>query len=308
MKKFLILCVLVALATCVFAQDNPRIHILPPYGQRLPFNPPASTITYNGGPIMNNGLTALYIVYYGTFTTKDQQIINYFAQNIGASSLYAINTTYFDGSFVPIPAGVAFNSTTNVYFDNYSLGKTLTDANVQTIIKNAITGGHLPDDTNGIYFVLTATDVQESAFGGGFCTLFCGYHGPSTSIITGETLKYSFVGNAATQCPSGCIGNVAVYGDTTSPNGDLGADGLVSVVFHELSESVTDPEVNLQTAWAGSCGENGDCCNFVYGSTRIAPNGSHANVKIGAHPFLLQEMFKLTQHILPTDTGVCAQK
>jgi hypothetical protein len=307
MKKVLLVCVLLALATCLFAQDNPRIHIMLPYGQQTQLAP-AATITYNGGPIMNNGLTSMYIIYYGTFTALDKQIINFFASNIGNSKLYAINTTYFDGSFTHIPAGVKFNKNTNVFNDNYSLGKNLSDANVQTIVKNAITSGGLPDDVNGIYFVLTATDVHESAFGGGFCSLFCGYHGPSTSIITGETIKYSFVGNAATQCPTGCIGNAAVFGDSTSPNGDLGADGLVSVIFHELSETVTDPEVNLNTAWAGSCSENGDCCNFVYGPTKIVGNGSHANVKIANRPFLLQEMFKLTQMILPTDTGICAQK
>jgi hypothetical protein len=306
-KKLVVICMLLALATCAFAQVPANIHIMKPYrnGQLAP---QAATITYNGGPIMNNGLTAMYFIYYGTFTAKDTQILNFWGQNIGASSLYAINTTYFDGAFVNIPAGVQFDPVANVYNDNYSMGKTITDGNVQTIVKNAITAGHLPDNPNGIYFVLTATDVHESASFGSFCVQFCGYHGPSTTIITGETIKYSFVGNAASQCPSGCIGNVAVYGDTKSPNGDLGADGMASVIFHELSETVTDPEVNLHTAWAGSCSENGDCCNFVYGTTHTAPNGSHANVKIAGHAFLLQEMFKLTQHQLPTDTGVCAQK
>jgi hypothetical protein len=306
-KKLVVVCMLLALATCAFAQVPANIRIMKPYhnGQLAP---QAATITYNGGPIMNNGNTAMYFIYYGTFTAKDKQILNFWGQNIGASSLYAINTTYFDGSFVNIPAGIQFDPVANVYNDNYSLGKNLTDANVQTVVKNAITGGHLPDNPDGIYFVLTATDVHESAAFGTFCGTFCGYHGPSTSIISGETIKYSFVGNAASQCPSGCIGNVAVYGDTTSPNGDLGADGMASVIFHELSETVTDPEVNLHTAWAGSCSENGDCCNFVYGPTHTAPNGSHANVKIAGRAFLLQEMFKLTQHQLPTDTGVCAQK
>jgi hypothetical protein len=60
-------------------------------------------------------------------------------------------------------------------------------------------GGHLPDDTNGVYFVLTATDVYETAFGGGFCTLFCGYHGPSTTIIPGEIITYSFVAKVPTR-------------------------------------------------------------------------------------------------------------
>jgi hypothetical protein len=312
--KLLVRCLLaLCLVACAFGQeikDNPRVHIVRPYGQQSA-PPPAQTITYNGGPILNStsGVN-VYVVYYGTFTSTDTSVLNGMLSTLGNTPLYKINTTYFDSSMTHINGIVNFNSTTNVFNDNYSLGKNLSDANVQTIVKNAINGGHLPNDTNGIYFVLTATDVKEtdSAIGGSFCTVYCGYHGPSTTIITGETLKYSFVGNAATQCPSGCIGNVAIFHDTTSPNNDLGADGMASVIFHELSESVTDPEVNLRTAWAGSCGENGDCCNFIYGSTKIVTNGSHANVKFGGKFYLLQEMFKLTQQILPTDQGVCAKQ
>lgn len=308
-KKLVVVSLLLALATCAFAQVPSNISIMKPYrsdGQIV--QPDALTIRYNGGPVMNNGLTTMYIIYYGTFSSRAKQVINFWSQNIGASPIYAINTTYFDGSFLHIPPGVAFDPLTNVYADNYSLGKNLSDANVQTIVKNAITGGHLPDDTNGVYFVLTATDVTESAFGGSFCSLFCGYHGPSTSIISGETIKYSFVGNAQTQCPSGCIANTVVGDGTKSPSGDLGADGMLSVIYHELSESVTDPEVNLHTAWAGNCSENGDCCAWTFGTLHALPNGSHANVKIAGRAFLLQQMLKLTQEVLPTDQGVCALK
>ena len=308
MKKLFVVCMVLAIASCALAQENNRIHITHMYGMDPLAGAPASTITYNGGPILNAGNTSIYIIYYGTFTPLDTKIINFWAQNIGSSALYATNQTYFDGSFVHIPAGLApFNATTNTFNDNYSFGKNITDAQTQAVVTNAINGGHLPNDQNGIYFVITAQDVKQTSPFGGFCTVYCGYHGPSTTIQAGEVIKYSFVGNAATQCPLGCIGNAAVFGDTTSPNNDLGADGLVSVMFHELSETMTDPEVNLQTAWAGSCGENGDCCNFVYGPTKIVHNGSHANVKVGGRAFLLQEMFKLTQEKLPTSQGVCAQ-
>ena len=307
-KKLVVVCMLLALATCAFAQVPSHIRIMKPYRPGQPDQGQALNITYNGGPIMNNGLTSMYYIYYGNFTNKDRQIANFWGQNIGTAPIYLINSTYFDGSFVHIPAGVNFDPVANVYNDNYSLGKNLTDANVQTIVKNAIQGGHLPDDTNGVYFVLTATDVHETAFGGGFCSLFCGYHGPSTTIIPGETIKYSFVGNAQTQCPSGCIGNTVIGDGTKSPNNDLGMDGLLSVVYHELSESVTDPEVNLHTAWAGSCSENADCCAWTFGATRQVANGSHANVKIGGHAFLLQQNLKLTEEKLPTSNGVCALK
>ena len=89
----------------------------------------------------------------------------------------------------------------------------------------------------------------------------------------------------------------------------IDADGAISIIFHELSESVTDPEVNLRTAWqAGTCGENGDCCNFTFGPTRKVANGSHANESIGGKAYLIQEMFELTGTGTNKVPGICKQK
>src|SRR5215471_4004760 len=271
MKRSLLVLVLVAFAACAFAQSAipvgaDHVHFARVYNAHQPAQPPGVTMTYYGGPLML-GTVNIYIIYYGNWDTADQTIVNTWAQSLGGTGLYNINTTYYDGATPAnyISNSLGFNRTANTYHDNYSLGKNLTDANVQTIVANAISGGHLPDDTNGVYFVLTYKDVFETAFGVGFCTYFCGYHGPSDTIVSGETIKYSFVGDAA-KCPSGCDGNVALFGDKTSPNQSIGADGTVSIMFHELSESVTDSLVgNSYSAWgAGSCGENGDCCNFVF--------------------------------------------
>ena len=289
------------------AQDNPHVHVTRLYGQQA-ISPSEQTITYNGGPILD-GTTSVYVIYYGKFTAKDRAVTNTFLSKIGGSPLYNVNTTYFNAARKHIKNVVKFNPKTNTVNDNYSLGKNLTDAQVQGLVGKYIKNKKLPNDKNGVYFVFTAEDVTESAPFGSFCTVYCGYHGPSTSIVRGETIKYSFVGNAATQCPTGCIGNIAVFGDSNSPNNDPGADGAVSVMFHELSESVSDPEVNLNTAWADPVnGESGDMCNFVFGPTFQAANGSHANQHFGGHPYLIQEMFKLLKQVLPTDPGVCVQK
>ena len=306
MKKCLLVsAAVVAMAAGLFAQTNQHVHMTRTVQQTQQLAPAGLNITYNGGPIMN-GNNSVYVVFYGTWSSNARTIIEKFLENLGSSPLYAINTLYFDNNNKHIKAGFRFNKSTNEFNDNYSLGKSLQDADVQTIVSNAISGGHLPDDTDGVYFVLTAEDVSETFDGLTFCGFFCGYHGPSTSIVTGETIKYSFVGNVA-QCPSACDGNVAIYGDKTSPNNDIGGDGVVSIMFHELSESVTDPEVNMDNAWTGNFGENGDICNFNFGKTFLAGNGSHANQKLGGRPYLLQQMFKLTGQTPPVVPGVCAQ-
>ena len=263
-----------------------------------------NTIAYHGGPILHS-TTVVYIVYYGAWTAKSVHIVNNFVANLGGSGAYNVNSTYFDTAGDHVLNALAFNPAVDTYNDNYSFGKNLTDANVQSIVANAISAGHLPLNPNATYFVLTAPDVHETAFGVGFCTYFCGYHSPSNTIVSGKFIKYSFVGDASTQCPSGCIGNVAVFGDSTSPNGDIGADGVVSVMFHELSETVTDPLVGIHTAWQGAAGENGDLCNFKFGTTFLAPNGSHANQTLGGREYLIQTMFKLTGSTPPVVPGVC---
>lgn len=250
-----------------------------------------SQITYYGGAVMGVG-TNVYVVYYGNWASSSQNIVNGWLQNIGGSSLYNINTTYFDNTGAEVQNAVNYNPTTNSYHDNYSLGANLTDANIQTVISNAINGGHFPTDDNGLYFVLTSPDVSETDGGSSFCGSYCGYHGPSTSIVSGHTIKYSFVGSPAA-CPSACDGNI-VNGDGTTPNGDVGADGAINVMFHELSETVSDPVI---TAWGEDESESGDLCNFnfgTWGSLPVGSNGAHYNVSLSSGNYLIQQMFQVS--------------
>jgi hypothetical protein len=285
-KQLLCLVIAVCFACCAFAQDANTSHALRPFGKQPPSGK-ALTINYNGGPIFEVTPT-VYIVYYGNWTNKDHNVINGFFQHLGGTTMDKINTTYSDSTNKFEPNAVNYNPTTDSYHDNYSLGHSVNDTGIQQIIANAISGGHLPNDTNGIYFVLTAKDVTDPD---GFCSQFCGYHSPSTSIVSGEIIKYSMVGNPV-QCPSGCEAS-AVIGDSNSPNNDPGADGVINIMWHEFSESTSDPEVNLQTAWAGSCGENGDCCAWQFGTLHTATNGSHYNEKFHNHEYITQMMLEL---------------
>ncbi len=309
MKKAVLAALVVSLACCAFAQD----------AQKSPSNltdvyhpgarpPVTAQIFYGGGPILS-GSTNVYVVFYGNWPAKSMNIINTYLEHLGGTHFYKVNTTYSDTTGAHIQNVVNYNPTTNSFHDNYSLGKNLTDAQVQTVVSNAISGGHLPNDqTNGVYFVLTAKDVAESASFGSFCVVYCGYHSPSTSIVTGETIKYSFVGNPA-RCPTACDGNIALFGDKTTPNGDVGGDGTINIMFHELSESASDPNVGLSNgAWGDLVtGESGDMCNFVFGTTKVGTNGTHFNETINHTNYLIQQMFKVPVTINGSGfyTGTC---
>jgi hypothetical protein len=103
------------------------------------------------------------------------------------------------------------------------------------------------------------------------------------------------VGDPATQCPRGHPGGTC-SAQTLSPNGNEGADAMASVMAHELNETVTDPHGD---AWfhTDTAGENGDLCNFKYGTataaldfstTFPALNGAHADIVLSGRQFLIQ--------------------
>ncbi|HZQ63147.1 MAG TPA: hypothetical protein VFC24_17455 [Casimicrobiaceae bacterium] len=249
-------------------------------------------INYHGGPLMlgnapgaNGSTNNIYYIWYGNWTGNSAlTILTDFANNIGGSPYFNINSSYYDGSGKTVPNAVHYAGQTN---DKYSQGSVLNDSQVQSVVASAINSGSLPKDPAGVYFVLTSSDVNESS---GFCTQYCGWHTHGT--IGGIDVKYSFVGNPD-RCPSACAAQ------TTSPNGNAGADGMASIIAHELSEAVTDPDLN---AWYDTRGyENADKCAWNFGATQTA-NGAKWNVALGTRDYLIQ------QNWVNASGGYCALK
>lgn len=222
------------------------------------------------------GTPTVYYIWYGDWTADKTavSILQHFAQFDGGSPYYAINTTYYDGANAHISNSINFGPS---YTDNYSLGNMLDDAGVETIVANAISAGHLPNDKNGIYFVLTWQDVRETT---GFITSYCGWHANAT--INGVDIKFAFVGNANTQGLAACAAQTA-----SSPNADPAADAMASIIAHELEESTSDPD---GTAWYDPSGnEDADKCAWTFGTTYATGNGSLANMNLGGLDYLIQQ-------------------
>jgi len=236
-----------------------------------------SKLTNHGGQVITT--PAAYIIWYGnwaqsngTDTAAGQQIVTDFFNAIGGSPYYKINSTYTGSG---ITGNVVYGGATSVA---YPYGASLSDATIQTIVSNAITGGALPNDANGIYFVLTSSDVTASS---GFCTQYCGWH--SWGTINGSNHRFAFVGNAA-RCITSCAAQ------STGPNGNAGVDGMVSVLAHELEEAATDPDGKTWYARTGY--ENGDDCAWTFGTSTLGSNGAYYNVTLGSRNFLIQRNVK----------------
>jgi len=64
-------------------------------------------IVYHGGPVML-GTTTVYYIWYGDWSGNSATtILTDFAQNIGGSPYYNINTTYTDGTNARVSNSVA---------------------------------------------------------------------------------------------------------------------------------------------------------------------------------------------------------
>jgi phosphate-induced protein 1 len=258
-------------------------------------------INYHGGPVMKN-TPNVYVIWYGNWnstgsnTAATRSLIEHFLGTIGGSALERVNSTYGDNAG-NVSGNVRFGGSTIV-----SSSTNLTDTSLRTTVSNAISSGALPRDSNGVYFVLSSSNINETS---GFCTQYCGFHTHAT--LGGTDIKYSFVGNVD-RCPSGC------EAQRTGPNSPAanvgGADGMANVISHELEEAISDPDLN---AWFDSSGqENADKCNFNFGATSTCTSTSicsaagkaaaaRFNQSFGNNDWLLQQNWR------NSGGGACAQ-
>ena len=256
-------------------------------------------ITYHGGTIMSS-LSAVYIIWYGNWKQSNgsdnsagQQIIRDSLYGLSKSGGYTNITTGTLGYYNLGSTGSTYvtqvsSAVQSEYIDSYSQGEKLSDSGVLKVVENAIahglgnSGGTNTAHSDAIYLVLTSSDVSETS---GFCTRYCGWHTYTTYYGGTTPVKYAFIGNA-NRCLSACAAQ------TISPNSNAGVDAMVSVIAHELEESVTDPLLN---AWYDSNGsENADKCAWTFGSSQtLLSGGAYANAAMptsggGSRNYLMQ--------------------
>jgi hypothetical protein len=221
-------------------------------------------INYNGGPVLKGNPVPLYIIWYGNWsgtgsnTAATVSLVEHYLNSLGNTPYEKINTTYGDTT-----GNVSGNVTVGgAIFDTGSQGTRLSNNKLSAIVNRSFSNG-LPTDPNGVYLVLTSSNVSER----GFCSSFCGFHTRQT--LNGVDIKWGFIGNPD-RCPSGC--EIQTTGPNSPAIGVGGADGMINVITHEQEEAITDPDLN---AWFDSSGqENADKCNFNFGATQTCTSGS----------------------------------
>eukprot|EP00249_Psilotum_nudum_P005164 c18628_g1_i1 orf=426-1445(-) len=232
---------------------------------------------YHMGPVLTSSIR-VYIIWYGQWKTSQKNVIKDFFRSISTTvngpsvqTWWSTVRLYTDQTGANISGSLVVAGERT---DMYSQGRMLSRMTVQEVIKYSLLpyNGSLPvDPRGGVYMVLTSENVIQQDF----CSAVCGFHYFTYSSIVGYTLPYAWIGNSGNQCPETCAYPFAIpsyMGNAVkafkAPNGDIGVDGMISVIGHELAEMSSNPLINAWYAGSDPTAptEVADLCEGMYGT------------------------------------------
>lgn len=246
---------------------------------------------YHSGQVMT-GYSNVYFIWYGTWIRADGsedpaiQLLSEMTATIGNSAYFRINTLYPDANGAAPSGGIVYSGA--AYDVTYSHGATLSKSDVVDEVSDVILSGALPLDLKGIYVVMISPQVTVE----GFADRYCAYH--DLSSVVGAQLRVVLIGSPA-RAPSRC------QPQGIGPSGNAAADASASFLAAELFNTIVDPAF---TGWYDRLGfEPADKCAWTYGTTYQTANGALANINVGGHHLLLQQLW------IPTKNGgMCGMK
>jgi hypothetical protein len=215
-------------------------------------------LQYHGGPVMH--ATTVVPVFWGSKWSSGSFVgdkvtgLDYFYSQVGGTGYARTNSEYTDGSG-------------NVNTSSIAKGTDLTDTSAtpsgapstaQVLAEVAAVTNNNP--TPNAYYPVYSDQPRGSAG-------YCAWH--STGTIAGIQVQFGFFFNL--DGDPGCN-----PGDAFTSHSE-GLAALANVSGHELSEMLTDPQLNAWTDQRGA--ENSDKCAWTFGSNTVA---------IGSQQFRIQ--------------------
>jgi len=284
-------------------------------------------LTYGGGLVMGRvtaGRIAITPIYwedlgYG-FNDQERSLFQQFLDDVAATSgstnnVFGVATQYFDtrsGSVHRIvnqisvnPAielNTSFTPSGSQQCSNVVEGydRCVTDDAIGNTVSNYLLQNHYPMDASHLYPVFLPASVVSCAGPGNDAPIFdnpnvcsdwayCGYH--SGGVIDGQTLVYAVLPHPDLE---GCADP---WNGPQAPNGSASSDAEISILSHEIIESITDYNGG---GWGDVHGnEIGDLCAMVFGTplgstgvqTFPPATGTAYNQVINGHDYYLQNEF-----------------
>jgi hypothetical protein len=197
-----------------------------------------------------------------------------YSETIGSTTTYISNIGRFVDSYIdpaPYPASACKDTATP--------GNCITDAQLRTEVQRVMKLKKWTGGLSNIFFVYTGPG-EGSCFDATSTSCaylaYCAYHGaiPGPTPILYANMPYAD--------PKFCM-----VAGTPSPNNDAAADAAISVASHELTEAITDPQLNAWYAANGS--EIGDLCAWQFGTNTW--DGGKANQSWNGNFYELQQEY-----------------
>ena len=314
-SKFVASFAAIGVLACTAAAQDSRLtardsqghgaHMFPSVNVAAAALPPATPLIYHGGPVIQASLTT-YAIFWVPATLQTggatsmsahyQTVQTNLLRDYPAHGIDNNNTQYYQTTatgarqFIQNKGGLGgVYVDTNPYpssacADAATPGSCITDTQLQTELVSVMglkgwTGG-----LNKMFLVFTSSgegSCFDSSSSQCSYTYYCAYH----SYIAGSApIVY---GNEPFGDPSNCQ-----TGGTPSPNADPAADTAATAASHEITEAVTDPELNAWYTAGGS--EIGDLCAYNYGANTF--DGVLANQWWNGHFYELQTEY--SNHVL----------
>lgn len=280
--------------------------------------PPQLDIQYWGGGVIHRQKFAA--IYYSPTRVysdgprpgskgdgeNDRSLVGYFLNNLGESSYWNINSTYYD----VVGNRRSFIKNTMDYSSFWAAndnaphpGGTVFIGDMINLIETGFATGALKYNPNTLYMIFTGPGVN---LGGGFSSTglsYCAFHSAYWYTDGTHMTQFAAMPYDADFNPDHPSNNIGSDGKvqhfvctflTRGINNDLGADATVSGMAHETEETATDPVslINGEGFFAGwydaNFEENGDKCAYIYGPT-LAKTTDYWNMRIGRKRFLVQQ-------------------
>jgi hypothetical protein len=202
-------------------------------------------LVYHGGPVLTNGAAVTAIFWGSSWSAADPKVagVGQFYSGFGGTSYAGTNTEYTDSSGGSVSSAVSYNGAVidTSRAPNSGNNPSVILAEVAKTITNPVPNGYYP-----VY-------VDQPRGGAHFCA----WH--SYGTVNGVGVQFAFFFNL--DGDRGC--------DPESPSTaySQGMAALANVSGHELSETLTDPQLN---AWYdGQGAENSDKCAWTFGSRLV---------------------------------------